>query len=378
MVAGDEDHLDRADRRADAPRAPGGPSPSAAPSGRSRSSTTSPRRTRRSAPRSSSSRTARVAGSRSTSLPPRRAEVEVGDDRRLHPVRPSTGRWSADQARLAGWPAALATLPRMYSFGEERMAPANGIELCYQEMGDPDGMPLLLVMGLATQMIAWHEGFCSLLADRGYRVIRFDNRDIGRSTKIGEAGVPSKVDLLLGRRVHRALPAARHGQGLGRPARLPGDRPGPHRRRLDGRDDRPADGDRPSAPGPLDGLDHVDHRQPPQRPAEPQNLRRPARQPAEDARPGDQPRGQDLQGDRLARLPLRRRHGARDGGPLLRPRPLGGRGDAASCTRSSPPATGPRACARSRPRPPSSTAPATRWSNRPAAAPPRRRSPARA
>jgi pimeloyl-ACP methyl ester carboxylesterase len=88
----------------------------------------------------------------------------------------------------------------MYSFGEERIAPANGIELCYQEIGDPEGEPLLLVMGLATQMIAWHEGLCRLLADRGYRVIRFDNRDIGRSTKLDWAGVPSKADLLLGRR----------------------------------------------------------------------------------------------------------------------------------------------------------------------------------
>jgi pimeloyl-ACP methyl ester carboxylesterase len=88
----------------------------------------------------------------------------------------------------------------MYSFGEEQIAPANGIELCYQEMGDPDGEPLLLVMGLATQMIAWHDGLCRLLAERGYRVIRFDNRDIGRSTKHDRAGVPSKVDLLLGRR----------------------------------------------------------------------------------------------------------------------------------------------------------------------------------
>ncbi|HVV90599.1 MAG TPA: alpha/beta hydrolase [Solirubrobacterales bacterium] len=88
----------------------------------------------------------------------------------------------------------------MYSFGEEQIASANGIELCYQEMGEPDGEPLLLVMGLATQMIAWHDGLCRLLAERGYRVIRFDNRDIGRSTKIDWAGVPSKVDLLLGRR----------------------------------------------------------------------------------------------------------------------------------------------------------------------------------
>jgi pimeloyl-ACP methyl ester carboxylesterase len=49
-------------------------------------------------------------------------------------------------------------------------------------------------------MIAWDEGFCRLLAERGYRVIRFDNRDIGRSTKLDRAGVPSKLDLLLGRR----------------------------------------------------------------------------------------------------------------------------------------------------------------------------------
>jgi pimeloyl-ACP methyl ester carboxylesterase len=88
----------------------------------------------------------------------------------------------------------------MHSFGDELMAPANGIELCYQEMGKPDGEPLILVMGLATQMIAWQEGLCCLLADRGYRVIRFDNRDIGRSTKIDSAGVPSKLDLLIGRR----------------------------------------------------------------------------------------------------------------------------------------------------------------------------------
>jgi pimeloyl-ACP methyl ester carboxylesterase len=89
---------------------------------------------------------------------------------------------------------------RMYEFGEERMAQANGIELCFQEMGDADGEPLVLVMGLATQMIAWQDGLCRLLADRGYRVIRFDNRDIGRSTKIDSAGVPSKVDMLIGRR----------------------------------------------------------------------------------------------------------------------------------------------------------------------------------
>jgi pimeloyl-ACP methyl ester carboxylesterase len=88
----------------------------------------------------------------------------------------------------------------MHAFGEELFASANGIELCYQELGDADAEPLLLVMGLATQMIAWDEGFCSMLAERGFRVIRFDNRDIGRSTKIDSAGVPSRVDLVSGRR----------------------------------------------------------------------------------------------------------------------------------------------------------------------------------
>jgi pimeloyl-ACP methyl ester carboxylesterase len=88
----------------------------------------------------------------------------------------------------------------MHAFGEELMAPANGIELCYQEMGDPDGEPLLLVMGLATQMLAWDEEFCAMLAERGYRVVRFDNRDIGRSTKLRDAGVSGRLDLLIGRR----------------------------------------------------------------------------------------------------------------------------------------------------------------------------------
>lgn len=88
----------------------------------------------------------------------------------------------------------------MHAFGDELMAPANGVELCYQEMGDPAGEPLLLVMGLATQMIAWDEEFCALLAERGFRVVRFDNRDIGRSTKLRDAGVAGRLDLLIGRR----------------------------------------------------------------------------------------------------------------------------------------------------------------------------------
>jgi pimeloyl-ACP methyl ester carboxylesterase len=88
----------------------------------------------------------------------------------------------------------------MSGLSEERLAPANGIELAYQEIGDPDGEPLLLIMGLATQMLAWDEGLCGMLADRGFRVVRFDNRDIGHSTKIDTAGVPTWSDMLFGRR----------------------------------------------------------------------------------------------------------------------------------------------------------------------------------
>jgi pimeloyl-ACP methyl ester carboxylesterase len=88
----------------------------------------------------------------------------------------------------------------MTGLGEERLAPSNGIEIAYQEIGDPEGEPLLLVMGLATQMLAWDEPFCAMLAGRGFRVVRFDNRDIGRSTKIEAAGLPKRTDMLLGRR----------------------------------------------------------------------------------------------------------------------------------------------------------------------------------
>jgi pimeloyl-ACP methyl ester carboxylesterase len=92
----------------------------------------------------------------------------------------------------------------MPEFGEELFAPANGLELCYQEIGEPDGEPLLLVMGLATQLLGWDERLCSLLAERGFRVVRFDNRDIGRSTKLDQAGAPSLLDTLGGRRASAA------------------------------------------------------------------------------------------------------------------------------------------------------------------------------
>jgi pimeloyl-ACP methyl ester carboxylesterase len=88
--------------------------------------------------------------------------------------------------------------PGIDAVAGEQLAPVNGIEIAYEELGDPAGEPLLLIMGLATQMIHWDEDFCALLGERGYRVIRFDNRDIGHSTKIDSAGTPSTTQMMFG------------------------------------------------------------------------------------------------------------------------------------------------------------------------------------
>jgi pimeloyl-ACP methyl ester carboxylesterase len=61
------------------------------------------------------------------------------------------------------------------------------IQLCYERFGDPADPAVLLTMGANAQMIGWHEGFCRELTDRGLHVIRFDNRDAGRSTHFHDA-----------------------------------------------------------------------------------------------------------------------------------------------------------------------------------------------
>ena len=68
---------------------------------------------------------------------------------------------------------------------------ANGIRLEVEDHGSPAGEPLLLVMGLGMQLLAWHEDFVHLLVARGFRVIRFDNRDIGLSQGFDAHGVPN-------------------------------------------------------------------------------------------------------------------------------------------------------------------------------------------
>lgn len=75
---------------------------------------------------------------------------------------------------------------------------ANGIQICYDAFGSPQNPTLLLVAGLGMQLIGWDEALCTMLAERGYWVIRYDNRDAGKSTKFDEAGVPNVMAAMQG------------------------------------------------------------------------------------------------------------------------------------------------------------------------------------
>jgi len=86
---------------------------------------------------------------------------------------------------------------------DERFADVgNGITLCYETFGDPAAPPALLIMGLGMQMLAWDERFCTELAGRGYFVIRYDNRDVGRSTRFDDVAPPTVRELATRRIAH--------------------------------------------------------------------------------------------------------------------------------------------------------------------------------
>jgi pimeloyl-ACP methyl ester carboxylesterase len=77
-----------------------------------------------------------------------------------------------------------------------QIARANGIDICYEIFGDPKAQPMLLIMGLGAQMVLWDDDFCEQLAARSFRVIRFDNRDIGQSSKLSGGTRLSPLELL--------------------------------------------------------------------------------------------------------------------------------------------------------------------------------------
>src|SRR4051812_32157043 len=78
----------------------------------------------------------------------------------------------------------------------EQFAKAGDVELCYETFGEAGSPAVLLVMGLGTQMLGWHEDFCTQLAGRGFFVIRYDNRDVGHSTTFSPPPPPTPRELL--------------------------------------------------------------------------------------------------------------------------------------------------------------------------------------
>lgn len=78
------------------------------------------------------------------------------------------------------------------------MLRANGVDLAYDSFGDAYAQPVLLIAGLGTQMIRWTDAFCTKFAGRGFRVVRFDNRDSGVSTVFSEAPPPDRRALMAG------------------------------------------------------------------------------------------------------------------------------------------------------------------------------------
>ena len=74
-------------------------------------------------------------------------------------------------------------------------ANVNNIEIEYETIGNPSSKPLLLIAGLGSQLLAWPDEMCENLANHGFFVIRFDNRDIGLSTKFEDAGMPNFVEI---------------------------------------------------------------------------------------------------------------------------------------------------------------------------------------
>src|SRR5262249_10622588 len=133
----------------------------------------------------------------------RRLRCEVapraGVDRQTVPLRralhEAVGTEVADDVR----PRAHGLLRQLYGRGQSRAfggsrgvsislrtgtARSGDIEIYYEDMGDPNDPAVLLIMGLGAQLLLWRKGFCEKLVDLGLRVIRYDNRDVGLSTKL--------------------------------------------------------------------------------------------------------------------------------------------------------------------------------------------------
>ncbi|NVM19462.1 MAG: alpha/beta fold hydrolase [Candidatus Lokiarchaeota archaeon] len=74
-------------------------------------------------------------------------------------------------------------------------AKVNNIEIEYETIGDPSSKPLILIAGLGSQLLSWSDELCEKFANNGFFVIRFDNRDVGMSTKFEVGGIPNFVEI---------------------------------------------------------------------------------------------------------------------------------------------------------------------------------------
>jgi pimeloyl-ACP methyl ester carboxylesterase len=93
----------------------------------------------------------------------------------------------------------------------------QGIQIAYQRFGSADN-PLLLIMGIGADMHYWHDDFCIALLDRGFEVVRLDNRDSGGSTHLDWAGTPNTPSCATTRRPRRiglrTWPTMRSGSSM--------------------------------------------------------------------------------------------------------------------------------------------------------------------
>jgi pimeloyl-ACP methyl ester carboxylesterase len=102
--------------------------------------------------------------------------------------------WWRCPARYA---RAVAASDASVTASGEQFARVGDLKLCYETFGEGGAPALLLLMGLGSQMLLWEDPFCEELAARGFRVIRFDNRDVGRSSVLRDARVPTRWQLVL-------------------------------------------------------------------------------------------------------------------------------------------------------------------------------------
>ncbi|HKJ36874.1 MAG TPA: alpha/beta fold hydrolase, partial [Solirubrobacterales bacterium] len=85
----------------------------------------------------------------------------------------------------------------------EQLAPVGKLMISYEEFGDTTDETIVLIMGLGMQMLGWDEEFCTALAARGFHVVRFDNRDVGLSSKLsGRVNIPAGMAGLTGSAVY--------------------------------------------------------------------------------------------------------------------------------------------------------------------------------